>query len=274
MVLSMNTYRERPHGRIAVPRQFEMRGKYALDGEKEINPANISEVTSILQKAFGWSTRVLTEQFESNGKEYVSPTLIITTDPIESASGGNPSIDGPFYDPADNTVYVNPTFFQKDLKKLDHHIWAVTVAYCVLHEVGHHVQFLQESQDYVKNEDPNPHHRNLQIIARELQADCYAGMLINTRNLETNGKTLDDGDTKEVQIDAGDIGDDRIMHHGHIPFIPWLSTHGKAKMRQEAVSLGLGLTNVSQVPELDYFYDIAHEVYEIWKRKRDTVSKK
>ena len=243
-----------------------------LDGERQINPKNTQEVVRILREALEWPTTILAEQLERCGVVYTPPELVIADENTFSPEGASPTEEGPFYCPVDNTIYIDPNFFKDQLLKLesDHDIWAITIAYVILHEIGHHIQMtlgqqigiIPEDFDDFLNQNPILEDEpNLFLIAMELQADCISGMLMNVES-QRRKNTLEQGDRNEVEEDAADIGDDVIMIHSHIPPMAEYMTHGTAKMRRDALKLGLTLTDVSQVPGLQHFINIAREVYD------------
>src|SRR5688572_19386731 len=77
--------------------------------------------------------------FQSSGRRYQEPVLVLFEGSVQSACGGASSASGPFYCPADQKVYLDLSFF----RELDQRFGApgdFAQAYVVAHEVGHHVQ--------------------------------------------------------------------------------------------------------------------------------------
>ena len=57
------------------------------------------------------------------GRRYVEPKLVLFTSGVRTGCGNAPSSVGPFYCPADQTVYLDPSFFdelQQRLGEVDH----------------------------------------------------------------------------------------------------------------------------------------------------------
>ena len=62
---------------------------------------------------------VWSEQFQRIGKSYTPPKMVLFTKQVETGGCGTaPSAVGPFYCPADRTVYLDPTFFDELEQKL------------------------------------------------------------------------------------------------------------------------------------------------------------
>lgn len=49
--------------------------------------------------------------FREAGEEYKPPKMVLFSRQVETGCGAAPSAVGPFYCPADRTVYLDPTFF-------------------------------------------------------------------------------------------------------------------------------------------------------------------
>ncbi len=82
-----------------------------------------------------------TRVFQSMGRRYQEPVLVLFEGSVQSACGGASSASGPFYCPSDQKVYLDLSFF----RELDQRFGApgdFAQAYVVAHEVGHHVQNL------------------------------------------------------------------------------------------------------------------------------------
>lgn len=148
---------------------------------------------------------------------------------------------GAGYNLLDNTIYVDTAFFHK-LQKINiiPEVWAVTVAFTILHELAHSVQMQLSGIKGV-------HSFFGSRVNMELQADCIAGMLINA--IDKKHRNLDDGDTEKMKEDSVLVGDDSIQKVIDIGFLKWLfpANHGTGKMRRTAVELGLSLSNLSGV---------------------------
>lgn len=98
---------------------------------------------------------------------------------------------------------------------------------------------------------------SLVIIALELQADCIAGMLANIAHRVK--PLLDKGDKENILASAESLGDDVVSVKSHGFFDQFLMTHGTGAMRRNAVSIGLGLVTLRQVPSVEWFMKYALE---------------
>ena len=82
---------------------------------------------------------VWNQLFQEKGDRYSEPKLVIFSGRVQSACGPANSAVGPFYCPADQKVYIDPSFFEQ-LRKRHRAPGDFAQAYVIAHEVGHHVQ--------------------------------------------------------------------------------------------------------------------------------------
>src|SRR6185436_8250411 len=82
------------------------------------------------------------DQFQRLGQPYQPPRMVLFSERVQTGCGMAPSAVGPFYCPADKTVYLDPTFFEELDQKLGGSKADFSNAYVITHEVGHHVQNL------------------------------------------------------------------------------------------------------------------------------------
>ena len=147
--------------------------------------------------------------FKQNGLTYTPPKLVIFDGSVQSGCGGATSQSGPFYCSADQSVYLDLSFF-KDMKKQFGTTGDFAWAYVIAHEVGHHVQYLLGTLNQVnqKRARSNEKTANQLSVRLELQADFYAGIWAHYDNKRFG--SLEDGDVEEGLRIAAAIGDDRI----------------------------------------------------------------
>ncbi|WP_400215857.1 neutral zinc metallopeptidase [Escherichia coli] len=81
------------------------------------------------------------QQFEKMGKTYQQPKLVMYRGMTRTGCGAGQSIMGPFYCPADGTVYIDLSFYD-DMKDKLGADGDFAQGYVIAHEVGHHVQKL------------------------------------------------------------------------------------------------------------------------------------
>lgn len=88
----------------------------------------------------GSTDEVWDEIFTASGLDYAEPTLVLFRGLTRSACGGANAAVGPHYCPLDQTIYLDETFFDQLMTRLDATGGDVAEAYVIAHEVGHHVQ--------------------------------------------------------------------------------------------------------------------------------------
>lgn len=148
-----------------------------------------------------------------------------------TACGAGQSAMGPFYCPADQTIYIDTAFYDT----LDRQMGAggdFARLYVLAHEYGHHVQTLTGVAAQIRSaQEQNPRLANQLQVRMELQADCYAGVWAGrNRNL------IEPGDIEEGMAAASAVGDDTLTQ-GRVSSENF--THGTAQQRSQALRLGL-----------------------------------
>ena len=73
--------------------------------------AEEEELASFTKKILAGTEDVWTAEFRKMGKTYKAPKLVLFTDAVQSGCGGASSSSGPFYCSADQTVYIDLSFF-------------------------------------------------------------------------------------------------------------------------------------------------------------------
>jgi hypothetical protein len=164
------------------------------------------------------------------GLEYQPATLVLFTDAVSTGGCGNaPSSVGPFYCPADSTVYVDLSFFRE---LADRYAAPGDFArvYVLAHELGHHVQNLLGDNARVHREQQQaPDRANELSVRLELQADCYAGVWANSAQ---DRGLVEPGDIDEGLDAAAAVGDDRLQEQAGAEVRPDSWTHGSSESRQ------------------------------------------
>jgi len=176
--------------------------------------------------------------FQSEGKQYVEPKLVLYSGSTPTACGAGEAAMGPFYCPGDQKVYIDLSFYQ-ELKDRFHAPGDFAEAYVIAHEIGHHVQNLlgitarvdRQRQRLSKAE------ANRLSVKVELQADCLAGVW--AANADKTRHILEQGDIEEAIAAATAIGDDRLQQQSRGYAVPDSFTHGSSEQRVRWFTRGM-----------------------------------
>lgn len=181
---------------------------------------------------------VWTVVFHEMGKEYVPPKMVLFSNATSSGCGNASSATGPFYCSADQTVYIDLSFF-KDMESKLQAGGDFAYAYVIAHEVGHHVQYLLGTLAEVQKLQSNTDEKesNQLNVRLELQADFFAGLWAYHDNVKYN--SLEDGDIEEGLNAATAIGDDRLQMKSQGYTVPDAFNHGTSAQRMSWLKKGL-----------------------------------
>ncbi|EFC56144.1 putative neutral zinc metallopeptidase [Enterobacter cancerogenus ATCC 35316] len=169
------------------------------------------------------------QQFEKMGKTYQPPKLVMYRGATRTGCGTGQSVMGPFYCPADSTVYIDLSFYD-DMKRKLGADGDFAQGYVIAHEVGHHVQKLLGIEPKVRQMQQNASQTEVNHLSvrMELQADCFAGVWGNS--MQKQG-VLEAGDLEEALNAAEAIGDDRLQQQSQGRVVPDSFTHGTSEQR-------------------------------------------
>ena len=201
------------------------------------------ELEDFTAKILAGTEDVWTEEFRKMGLEYEPPTLVLFNGAIQSGCGGATSQTGPFYCSADNSVYIDLSFF-KEMRSTLGADGDFAYAYVIAHEVGHHVQNQLGilSQAHQAMSRTNETEANKISVRLELQADYLAGMWAHHDN-EMFG-SLEPGDIEEALDAAQKIGDDYLQKKARGYAVPESFNHGTSQQRERWLKKGLQLGTV------------------------------
>ena len=196
------------------------------------------ELASFAKKILAGTEDVWTAQFAKYGYEYQPPKMVLYTGATSSGCGAASSSVGPFYCSADQTVYLDLSFFTTMKQSLGAD-GDLAYAYVSAHEVGHHVQYLlgtlnkahqimQQSSKTVANQ---------YSVRLELQADYYAGVWANNDNARY--RSLEKGDIEKALDCAAKIGDDYLQKKSQGYVVSESFTHGTAQQRYNWLKRGM-----------------------------------
>lgn len=172
------------------------------------------------------------QEFERYGLEYRYPTLVVFSGSVETEGCGFGTTQvGPFYCPADETLYIDLQFY-RDLTNQYDAPGDFAMAYVVAHEVGHHVQNLLGTMDEFNSarQRMSESQANALTVRLELQADYFSGVW--ARYVEGEG-ILERGDIQEAMQAAHAVGDDTLQEEAYGRVMPDSFTHGTSQQRQE-----------------------------------------
>lgn len=180
--------------------------------------------------------------FNEYGMEYNEPTLVLFTDYVQSACGGQSAQVGPFYCPGDEKLYIDLSFYD-ELEKNFKAPGDFAMAYVIAHEVGHHVQTqlslneeLNDARGRVSDKELNE-----LTVRSELQADYLAGVWAHHAE---SMNLLDEGDLDEALDAANAIGDDTLQKRAQGYVVPDTFTHGTSEQRKRWFYLGFESGNL------------------------------
>jgi hypothetical protein len=209
-------------------------------------PGAEDEMRQFVARVLGSTERTWTKIFESGGRAYDKPTLVLFSDAVQSACGFAQAASGPFYCGPDHKVYIDLSFY-RDLRQRFQAPGDFAQAYVIAHEVGHHVQNLlgimkkvQASQSRATSQQQ----ANALSVRLELQADCLAGIWANYAHRERN--ILEQGDVEEGLNAAAQIGDDRMQKRAQGYVVPEGFTHGSAEQRVQWFRRGIESGDLKQ----------------------------
>jgi predicted metalloprotease len=213
-----------PTGGAPQAQQGQQGGNRACDTQEELFACRVMTSTE----------QVWGQVFSEAGGRYRAPTINFFQQGVQSACGQASTAVGPFYCPSDQGVYLDTAFF----RELEQRFGArgdFARAYVVGHEVGHHIQNLEGTNERVSRQQAGlgKAEGNRLSVALELQADCYAGVWARR-----SGR-LEAGDIEEGMAAANAIGDDTLQRQGQGTVVPDSFTHGTSAQRMQWLRRGL-----------------------------------
>lgn len=228
---------------------FEIPGMPGSQGGQAGVPANQDEMKKFISRVLADTEDVWNRVFQSFGKQYREPKLVIFSGAYPTACGTGQAAMGPFYCPLDQKIYIDLTFYE-ELKRRFRAPGDFAQAYVVAHEVGHHVQTLLGIAEQVQRLKSRLSERdaNKVQVRMELQADCLAGVWASLNHQMKN--RLQPGDIEEGLNAAQAIGDDMIQRQQTGRVVPDAFTHGSSEQRVRWFRRGL---ETGQIQQCDTF---------------------
>ena len=214
----------------------QIRGS-SLSSEKE------EEYAQFASRILAGTEDVWSEEFSKIGLKYREPKMVLYTGAVTSGCGDATASVGPFYCSADQTIYIDLSFFSQMEKEMGAG-GDFAFAYVIAHEVGHHVQYLLGTLDqaHAAMAETNKTEANKISVRTELQADYYAGVWAYHDNRMFN--SLEDGDIEEGLNAASKIGDDYLQKQAQGYTVPETFNHGRSDQRVRWLKKGITSGNI------------------------------
>jgi predicted metalloprotease len=203
------------------------------------------ELATFAKRILASTEEVWTAQFARYGLEYQAPTMVLYTNATTSGCGSANASVGPFYCSADQSVYIDLSFFSSMKRQLGAG-GDFAYAYVIAHEVGHHVQYLLGTlgKAHQQMSRVSKAEANKISVRLELQADFYAGVWGHDEN--NRYRSLDDGDIMEAIHCAEVIGDNYLQKKATGTVQPDSFTHGTSEQRRRWLKKGLDTGDMRQ----------------------------
>jgi len=213
-------------------------GSYTPSAEEE-------ELAIFAKKILAGTEDIWSSIFSQYGKTYEAPRLVLFSGSVQSGCGGATSSSGPFYCSADQSVYLDLSFFST-MRKQYGTAGDFAYAYVIAHEVGHHVQYLLGTlgQAHQQMSRVSKTQSNQISVRLELQADFYAGVWAYNDNKMF--KSLESGDLEEGLAIASKIGDDYLQKQAYGYTVPESFNHGTSAQRMRWLKKGFTCGDIRQ----------------------------
>ena len=180
--------------------------------------------------------------------QYRDPKVVMFESVTQSGCGTAQAAMGPFYCPADQTVYMDMSFFRELQQRFGAQVTEFSVAYVMAHEIGHHVQTLLGTTGKVDQLRASGRYSESEMnrvsVATELQADFYAGVW--ARQTDNREKFLEPGDIESAISAAEAVGDDNIQRRSQGYVNQEGFTHGSSAQRKEWFMKGYNTGDIRQ----------------------------
>ena len=194
-------------------------------------PAPNDDVRRFVSTVLADTEDVWTDSFARSGRQYVTPRLVLYSGVTRVPGGTAQGASGPFYLPADQSIYLDFSFFEQMRKQFGMK-GDFAAAYVIAHEVGHHVQQqlgLTDKVHRLAGRVPKDQY-NQMSVRLELQADFLAGVWAH--EAQQRWDILEEGDIESAINAAEIVGDDRLQKSAQGYVVPDSFTHGTAEQRR------------------------------------------
>lgn len=212
--------------------------------QRQVNLAQDNEAGKFTSVILATTEDTWSKLFQQMGKQYVPPKLVMYRGATPTHCGTGQSAMGPFYCPADQSVYIDLSFYD-DMKTKLGAGGEFAQGYVIAHEVGHHVQKLLGIEAKVRQmqQGTTQTQANRLSVKMELQADCFAGVWGHYMQQQ---HILEVGDLQQALNAAEAIGDDRLQQQSQGRVVPDSFTHGTSQQRYTWFKQGFDSGNPGQ----------------------------
>lgn len=162
--------------------------------EKDFPQSDQDTIAALSAQILADTTNVWRTEFSRYGAPYKPPRIVMYAGKSDSPCGAAYTQNGPFYCPADKSLYLDSGFLFT-LKYARNLPGDFAVAYAISHEIGHHVQnewgILAEL-----GRMPEPkNHDEYQVLPAKIEtmADCLAGVWASKQKGKLEPKTIKTG---------------------------------------------------------------------------------
>ncbi|MBC7556112.1 MAG: neutral zinc metallopeptidase, partial [Chryseobacterium sp.] len=180
--------------------------------QRDLSPQEL-KTRQFVKMVTGETEQTWSAEFQKLEMTYRKPHVVMFDGQTNSGCGTAQAAMGPFYCPADETVYMDMSFFAELEQKFGAKVTEFTIAYVMAHEIGHHVQtFLGTTQKVDQLRSGGQYSEaemNRVSVATELQADFYAGVW--AKLTDQREQILEPGDIQSAMDAAAAVGDDNIQ---------------------------------------------------------------
>lgn len=215
--------------------------------QRQLNDKEL-KVREFVQMITAENEETWTKIFAENNMEYSPAKVVLFENTTQSGCGTAQSAMGPFYCPADQTVYMDMSFFKELQEKFGAEVTEFTIAYVMAHEMGHHVQTLlgttQKVDEMRRSGQYSEADMNRVSVATELQADFYAGVW--AKQTDNREHILEPGDIDAAISAAEAVGDDNIQERSQGYVNQESFTHGSSAQRKEWFMKGYNTGDIKQ----------------------------
>lgn len=215
--------------------------------QRDLTPDEL-KVREFVQMITAENEQTWTKVFQENGMQYEPAKVVMFEAVTQSGCGTAQAAMGPFYCPADQTIYMDMSFFKELQQRFGAQVSEFSIAYVMAHEMGHHIQnllgTLQKTDQLRRSGRYSETDMNRVSVATELQADFYAGLW--ARQTDNREKFLEPGDIESAISAAEAVGDDNIQRRSQGYVNQESFTHGSSAQRKEWFMKGYNTGDIRQ----------------------------